>query len=259
MPAKLPDIAKSLVIHQWLEGKLRDMIAADNGLGAGAVTNIVNEWRAALGIPIADQLRELSVILKKIGITPAQCAVGFRVAMIMAKVGVKEDNIESFMSDVYNRCKDLGLSSPENIADYLKDLVEFSKTNTIPVSQIPNYLKQKADEKTNLEKEIEKLNGQKRLIALEESVSETRRDIALKNERMTATELEWYSNLKAELGKYGIPIDDISEFAKAINGIRQHDCQLPPAKAWRLVTAEKRGATIGSLTGTLFLMFNAAT
>src|SRR5439155_10734975 len=75
----------------------------------------------------------------------------------------------------------------------------------------------------NLEKEIEKLNGQKRLIALEESVSETRRDIALKNERMTATELEWYSNLKAELGKYGIPIDDISEFAKAINGIRQHD------------------------------------
>jgi hypothetical protein len=32
----------------------------------------------------------------------------------MNKLGVKEDNFESFMSDVYNRCNNLGLT-PENI------------------------------------------------------------------------------------------------------------------------------------------------
>ena len=35
MPTKLPNITKSLVIQQWLEGKSRDVIAAENGLSAG--------------------------------------------------------------------------------------------------------------------------------------------------------------------------------------------------------------------------------
>jgi hypothetical protein len=46
--------------------------------------------------------------MKKVGITAAQCALGFRAAMIMNKIGVKEDDIEYFISDVYNKCKDIG-------------------------------------------------------------------------------------------------------------------------------------------------------
>ena len=51
MPAKLPDNFKSLVIQEWLNGTQRDKIAGDNGLSAGAVTNIVDEWRLALVFP----------------------------------------------------------------------------------------------------------------------------------------------------------------------------------------------------------------
>jgi hypothetical protein len=80
MPSKLPDNIKSLAIQQWLKGEQRDTIAANNGLSAGAVTNTVSEWRQALGFSAADDLRDLAVTLKKIGITPAQCALGFRVA-----------------------------------------------------------------------------------------------------------------------------------------------------------------------------------
>ena len=39
---------------------------------------------------------------------------------------------------------------------------------------------------------------------------------------MTAAELKWYSNIKAELRKYGLPVDDIPKFAKAVNGLRQY-------------------------------------
>ena len=39
----VPAFTKSLVIKQWLEGVPRDMIAANIGLSAGAVTNVVNE------------------------------------------------------------------------------------------------------------------------------------------------------------------------------------------------------------------------
>jgi DNA-binding transcriptional MerR regulator len=220
MPTKLLDNIKSLVIQQWLKGEQRDKIAVDNGLSAGAVTNIVNNWRQALGFAAADELRDLAVTINKIGITPAQCAVGFRVAMMMNRLGIKEESYESFMSDVYNRCKNLGLT-PENIASYLIDLLEFSKT--VPYSKIPDYIELKTQEKKKLEEEIERLKEQKENFEGQKSVAEELRDIALKHEKMTAANLKWYSDLKEELRKYGIPVDDISQLAKVVNGISKYD------------------------------------
>ena len=78
MPSKLPDNFKSLAIQQWLSGTQRDRIASENGLSAGAVKNLVNEWSLGLGFAIAGDLRELAVTMKKVGITAAQCASGFR-------------------------------------------------------------------------------------------------------------------------------------------------------------------------------------
>ena len=173
-----------------------------------------------LGNNPADDLRELAVALKKIGIAPAQCALGSRVTMIMINLGVKENGFEAFILEIYNRCKDLGLT-PENIAFHLKDLLDFSTTDAIPFSEIPNYVKQKADEKQKLEEETKKLKGQIEMLTLEKSDRQFLRDQALQDERMTAAELKWYSNIKAELRKYDIPVDDISNFAKAVNGIRQ--------------------------------------
>lgn len=66
IPAKLPDNFKSLVIQGSLKGIQRDKIAGDNGLSARAVTNIVDEWRLALGFSAANELRELAVTLKKL-------------------------------------------------------------------------------------------------------------------------------------------------------------------------------------------------
>ncbi len=90
MPTKLPENIKSAVIQQWLQGNARDLIAVDTGLSAGAVTNIIDQWRRGLSYPLADDLRELAVTFKKIGITATQCATGFRLAMIMIKFGVNE-------------------------------------------------------------------------------------------------------------------------------------------------------------------------
>src|SRR5690242_1220317 len=217
MPARLPNISKSIVIQQWLQGIPRDTIANNNGLSAGAVTNTVNEWRQQLGFSLVDELRELAITLKKIGITPAQCAVGCRVAMIMLNLGVKEDSFEEFISGVYNRCKDLALS-PEDIASHLEDLLEFSKTS-VPLLQISDYIKQKTDEKRKLEEEIEKLGPEKLDL-------EANRHEALQQEKMTATGLKWYLDLKNELKKYEIPVEDVAEFAKVVNGIKQQGYDL---------------------------------
>jgi hypothetical protein len=45
MPAAIDPVIKKQVINQWLSGASRDKIAADNGIGAGTVSNIIDEWK----------------------------------------------------------------------------------------------------------------------------------------------------------------------------------------------------------------------
>jgi hypothetical protein len=219
MTNKLQNPIKSLVIQQWLQGLSRDAIAANNGVSAGAVTNIVNDWRQALGSTIGNELRELAVILKKIGINPAQCAAGFRVAIAMTKLGVKEEDFKSFMSDIYSRCIDQGIA-PENIASYLTDLLEFSKT--VPFSELPYYIQRKTDEKGKLEAKIAELNDLKWKLIGDISNLETRHLVALDEQKITDDNLKWYSDIKAELGKNGLFVDDVSQLVRVVSGIKQH-------------------------------------
>jgi hypothetical protein len=218
MPAILPNTVRTVVIQQWLQGKPRNDIATESGISSGAVTNIVNELRYNLGLAAADELRELAVTMKKVGITAAQCALGFRTASVMLRIGVQEDSFQSFILDVYNRCKNIELS-PENICSYLADLLEFSKT--VSLSKIPNYIKEKKNEKLKLEEEIEKLKAQIGTLREQKEDAELLRDIALEDARITSFKLKWYSDLKAELGKYGIPVEDISKLAKLVDNTRQ--------------------------------------
>jgi cell division protein FtsB len=219
MPSKLPDTVKTLVIQQWLKGEQRDKIAGDNDLSAGAVTNIVNEWRQSLGFYLADQLRDFAVTLKKVGITPVQCATGFRIAMSMNRLGIKEDSFESFMSEVYQRCKNLELT-PENIASFLTDLLEFSKS--VPFSKMTNYMQQKTDEKKKLEQEIKNLEDDVGILQMEKRDFQALRDAALEDMKLTKDELQAYSSHKAELAKYGIPVNDFSKLAKIVDGVKHH-------------------------------------
>jgi predicted nucleic acid-binding Zn-ribbon protein len=219
LPVKLPENIKSSVIQQWLQGKTRDSIAMDTGLSAGAVTNIINEWRQGLGYPLADELRELATTFKKIGITASQCALGFRLATIMIKLGVDEKEFESFISDIYDKCKKLDLQ-PDQIAYYIDELLKFSKD--IPLSQIPDYLRQKTNDKSKLEKDIEGLQDRIKQLEEERLVAEDLRNASLENERIAASELKWCLDLKTELKKYGITIENVSLFAKAIHGLGQY-------------------------------------
>lgn len=45
MPVAIDAIIKKQVVKQWLSGDSRDRIAADNGIGAGAVSNILDGWK----------------------------------------------------------------------------------------------------------------------------------------------------------------------------------------------------------------------
>ena len=45
-------IVKRRVIQEWLSGEARDKIAAENGIGAGTVSDIVGNYKIGLTISI---------------------------------------------------------------------------------------------------------------------------------------------------------------------------------------------------------------
>ena len=153
MPAILPNTVRTVVIQQWLQGKPRNDIATESGISSGAVTNIVNELRYNLGLAELIAERISSNDEKSWHYCGSMC-FGICIATLMLRIGVQGRGFQSFILDVYNRCKNIGLS-PENICSYLADLLEFSKT--VSLSKIPDYIKEKKNEKVKLEEEIENL------------------------------------------------------------------------------------------------------
>lgn len=80
---------KVAIVGQYLSGMAYGIIAARSGVSKGTVANIVTELRAgkfpeAAGIAEQiEQLRELSLDLKRVNLTPGQCAVGL---MVLARI-----------------------------------------------------------------------------------------------------------------------------------------------------------------------------
>ena len=93
-------------------------------VGEGTVSNIIDEWKRSLDIPDIQSLRDLAVNLKRCGIDAAQCAQGCRILNTMKKLGVNQNQVESFMIEVYGYGQRIGLA-PQDIASNL--LLHFSR------------------------------------------------------------------------------------------------------------------------------------
>ena len=137
----------------------------------------------------------------------------------MKKLGINQNQIESFMREVYQYCQGIGLV-PQDIASNLQALINLSKD--IPFSKIPEHIEEKKKEKIQLEEDIKTLKKRKDDLEMETSLSKELRDAALEKERTTVAELKEYSNLKAELRKYDILIEDLQKLVQLLYGIRQH-------------------------------------
>jgi hypothetical protein len=212
MPLKIPQDVRDAVVRDWLKGKPRDIIARDNSLSTGSVSSLISEWRNALTLPVAEDLRGLGIMLRKSMITASECALGFRLATIIKEMGVDDDSFSHFISEVYNKSKNIGLQ-PEYIANNIKQILDLA--GTIPLSEIPEYIQKKTSEKKNLEEDIKKLED--KLLDARITLA-----LALDQNKVLLTELEEFSNLKAQLDKHGIPVEDVQRTIKIIQGVQKN-------------------------------------
>jgi hypothetical protein len=217
LPVYIPSDIRVGVIYEWLRGTSRDKIAQIYNISTGAVTNIRNEWRNNLGAYIADDLRELSISLKKANITPIQCSVGFRVAKIMERLGITEDQFESFMSDVYDRCQKLELG-PDQIEKYLMETINISKI--VFPSQIPNYINTKKTEIENLHIQIENIHKEISMSNIQKTILEKKLNSLRDDNNISRETISWYKNIKQVLEDAEIPIDNVSLFMRCLEGMK---------------------------------------
>jgi len=213
---------KRTVIRLYLQGKSRNDIARSCGLGEGTVSNIVEEWKHRLGYPYAESLRELAINLKRLGIDAAECAEGFRIWMSIKRLGVNENQFESFIREVNEYCQRYGLTAG-NAASNLLALIKLLKD--IPFAKIPEYIEKKKNEKIILEEDIRILKDEKETLESERSTAKDLRDAALENEKTTVAELREYRNFKTELRRYGLLsssiLDDTRKIVQVIYGLKQ--------------------------------------
>jgi hypothetical protein len=104
MPAAIDPVIKNQVVNQWLSGDSRDRIAADIGIGAGTVSNIIDEWKKRVQDSDYESIRELSVFYKKQGITLNVLASCIRLNNYIQSLGsnADESTLESLIANLAN-------------------------------------------------------------------------------------------------------------------------------------------------------------
>jgi hypothetical protein len=149
MPAAIGGITKRKVIKQWLSGEPRDKIAAENNIGAGTVTSIVNNYKVGLESLDFDSVRELSVEVRKQGLNFSDLFLHSRLYNYFRGSGASENEIESFIANLSS-----SNISPEKVIEYVNHLFDISKAETIPLDQLSRYIQQKLEEKRKIDEEI---------------------------------------------------------------------------------------------------------
>ena len=150
MPQAIDDQIRSQVIKEWLSGNTRNEIASKNKIGAGTVSNIINEWKKGLDNSEFESIRELTVFSKKEAMILSDMAEHVRLNNYIQKLGANSEQIESFIANIVN------LEEPEKLIDTANQIAQLSASGSIPLDMMGGYVKQQIEKKQRPEEEIQK-------------------------------------------------------------------------------------------------------
>lgn len=249
---------KGAIIGQYLSGMAYDAIGAKSGVSKGTVANIVAELRAgkfpeAAGVAEQiEQLRELSLDLKRANLTPGQCAVGlmllsrinecgldpadidrwpeilksvenedeaqefvrlvYSIGEVQQRTGLSLDALDSKVHDLEKKAADLGPISAK-LAGCQKQLGELTKQQELLDSAI-----------TGLEGKRKLLDPQvKELEKREQDLSRRIKNMEPRAEKAETT-LAALSKEKQRLEDIGFTFEALAEFSQKVQVIAQrHD------------------------------------
>jgi len=197
MPAVINSQVKKRVINQWLSGDSRDRIAADDDIGAGTVSNIINEWKKGVENSDYESIRELSLFSKKQGLSLGEYGCSIRLNNYIEKIGTNPDKIESFIVNLANS------PEPEKLIDVANQIAGVSRSESIPLADLEMHVKRKEEEIQRLEEEIK------------------HRRTVLESTNVDVQTISEYTHLKEELSKYRLSTEAPTRLMSILQTIKQ--------------------------------------
>jgi uncharacterized protein (UPF0335 family) len=193
MPAPIDEIVKRRVIQQWLAGEAREKITSDNDIGAGTVSIIVDDYKARLDNFDLDSFRELTLEARKRGISPSNLASFFRLYNFFKNSGAAEKDVESFITNINS-----GYIPPGKAIELVNQIYEISRNESVPPDQLPDYIKQKLEEKQKIEEQIQEV------------------DAILQTKNVKAKAINEHVKLTEKLDKHGLSTQDVNKLVNLV-------------------------------------------
>jgi hypothetical protein len=194
MPAPIDEVIKRRVIQQWFNDLPRDKIASDLQIGAGSVSAIVSDFKKDLQGSDIDSIREFAADARKQGFTLSDLAARTRLYNFFIESGASEEKVESFITNVH-----LSNIPSEKVIEYLNQIHEITKEESIPLDQISDFVKRKIEDKKKIEEELREV------------------DTLLQNKNVRLEAIDEYIKLKEELDRHGISTQDIDKLLKLLS------------------------------------------
>jgi len=199
MPPLTDEQTRRNVIRQWISGFPRDTIAEQNGIGAGTVSSIVNNYKVGLEELDFDSIRQLAVEARQHGLNFADLASHARLYNFFRNSGAAENKIESFIKKVSSA--DV---SPEKVIELVYQLYEISNTESIPLDQVPNYIEKKLEEKKKIDEQIKEA------------------DAILQSKNVSIEAINEHLQLNEELKKYRLSTRDINRLVNLLEVAKEY-------------------------------------
>jgi hypothetical protein len=132
----------------------------------------------------------------------------FRLFNYLVKSGAAEDKIESFIANVSTN--DV---SPEKVIQYVNQLYDVSKKESIPLEQVSRYIKEKLEEKKKIDEQIQQANAtlQNKNVNIQAINEHLQLNEKLKEHGLSTQDIDILLNLLLNAKKYGFDGKEIAD------------------------------------------------
>src|SRR5919202_6878071 len=151
--------------------------------------------------------------------SPSDLASFFRLYNFFRGSGAKENEIESFITNINS-----GYIPPGKAIELINQVYEISKSESVPLDQLPDYIKQKLEEKQKIDEEIKQA------------------DAILQTKNVKVKAINDYIKLSQKLDKHGLSTQDVNKLVKFVMTARRYgfDSKNVGAKMSDIEQLEKR-------------------
>ena len=224
MPRIITSHEKLSVIDDWLNGESRIDIAKKHKIGNGTVYNIIQEWSNGISAQLADRLREIAIKLKQNRLTVSGCAKGLRMLIMLKKYEIEDDENEEkvtyFLKELYTKCQEVGLT-PQKVFDYIGDILKFS--SEISISQLPQFMKKKIQEKEELEGTMQELSIKIDELTKIHDEKEHELQRLLKFKEIKTKDYNIFMKAQFQLKQHGLDMENIHLFVNSVIGMSKEN------------------------------------